>query len=260
MKEVKKIQNKVGDTLLVEKHCAENAKSTIVFCHGITGCRKGRTMADDYFQVLADKLEKLGYDVVLFDYSGHGESEGNDYDVCLSKSVSELATVFESEVNHNIPINFLAFSYGAAVLNDFLKLNCSIIPERIVLYSPCLYPLDSCFLTDKSIFGKDVLREYNDGTMERDGYATVGAKGFRLGMKMIKECESFSADTIAKLYDKVLVLSGLDDVILDTSFNAQFCDKYGIKNIWLKASHSLFENIEEAFEYTINFFEHNELQ
>ena len=186
MKEVKKIQNKVGDTLLVEKHCAENAKSTIVFCHGITGCRKGRTMADDYFQVLADKLEKLGYDVVLFDYSGHGESEGNDYDVCLSKSVSELATVFESEVNHNIPINFLAFSYGAAVLNDFLKLNCSIIPERIVLYSPCLYPLDSCFLTDKSIFGKDVLREYNDGTMERDGYATVGAKGFRLGMKMIK--------------------------------------------------------------------------
>lgn len=255
MKNIIKIKNANGEELCVEKYNSNNAKATVVFCHGITGCRKGRTMNDDYFQILATKLKGLGYDVILFDYSGHGESEGNDYDVCLSKSVSELTTVFESEVFKDIPIHFLAFSYGAAVLNDFLNANPNINPKSIVLYSPCVFPLDSCFLTEKSIFGKDVYREYNDGTMKRVGYATVGAKGFKLGIKMIEECRSFSPNAIARFADRILVLSGKNDVILDTSYNTQFCSEYGIENVWLDASHSLFEEIEKAFDYSINYFE-----
>lgn len=255
MKDMVRIRNSNEEELCVEKYNADFAKATVVFCHGITGCRKGRTMNDDYFQVLAAKLEEKGYNVVLFDFSGHGESEGNDYDVCLSKSVSELTKVFSSEVNKEIPVHFLAFSYGAAVLNEFLSENSNIEPTSIVLYSPCIFPLDSCFLTENSIFGKDVYREYIDGTMEKVGYATVGAKGFKLGLKMIEECRGFSPDAIAKFADRILVLSGKNDVILDTAYNTQFFNDHGVNNIWLEASHSLFEEIEKAFDHTINFFE-----
>ena len=87
-----------------------------------------------------------GFKVVLFDFSGHGESEGNDYDVTLSKSTSELSRVFYQEVLDSKNVSFLAFSYGAAVLCKFLEQNEDVVPQRIVLYSPCLYPLDSCFL------------------------------------------------------------------------------------------------------------------
>lgn len=255
MKETIRIKNANNEELCVEKYTAVNAKATIVFCHGITGCRKGRTMNDDYFQILASLLENKGYNVVLFDFSGHGESEGNDKDVCLSKSVSELKTVFTNEVNPDLPVHFLAFSYGAAVLNDFLTENANINPKSIVLYSPCIFPSDSCFLSEKSVFGKDVCREYLDGTMGKSGYATVGVKGFRLGMKMIEECRKFTPDTIAKFRDKILVLSGKNDVILDTSFNTQFFIEKGIENIWLEASHSLYEEIGKAFDITINYFE-----
>ena len=255
MKEMLTIKNQNGEALCVEKYNATSPKASVVLCHGITGCRKGRTMNDDYFQVLAGKLENMGYNIVLFDYSGHGESEGNDYDVCLSKSVSELASVFDSEVDTNLPVNFLAFSYGAAVLNNFLNMRPSFEPSRIVLFSPCVFPNTSCFLTEKSIFGKDVYKEFIDGTMEEKGFATVGAKGFRLGMKMITECKTFIPDALVRNKNNTLVLSGKNDVILDTSYNTQFCEERGFKNVWLDASHSLFEDIEKAFELTINFFE-----
>lgn len=255
MKTMLKIKNQNGEALCVEKYNANYPKGTVVLCHGITGCRKGRNMEDDYFQVFASRLEDIGYNVVLFDYSGHGDSEGNDYDVCLSKSVSELNTVFDSEVNVELPIYFLAFSYGAAVLNNFLNYNPSVKPAKIVLYSPCIFPNNSCFLTDKSIFGKDVYKEFCDGTMEANGYATVGAKGFKLGIKMITECKTFIPDALVRYSNNILVLSGKSDVILDTSYNTQFCEERRIKNIWLEASHSLYEDIENAFDLTINFFE-----
>lgn len=255
MKETIRIENKCKEGLHVEVYTPSDAKATVIFCHGITGCRKGRTMNDDYFQILAALLENRGYKVVLFDYSGHGESEGEDKDVCLSKSVSELKAVFDNTVNPELPVHFLAFSYGAAVLNNYLAENPNIVPKSIVLYSPCIFPLDSCFLTEKSVFGKDVFREYSDGTMEKNGYATVGVKGFRLGMKMIEECRAFKPDTLLRYIDRTLVLSGSNDVILDTSFNTQFCEENNIKNIWLEASHSLYEDIGKAFDLTIDHFE-----
>ena len=84
-----KNNKKLGD-IFIEECCSEFTKETIVFCHGITGCRKGRTMDDDYFQKLAEKLMKLNYKVVLFDFSGHVNSDGKDKDVALEKSTEEL--------------------------------------------------------------------------------------------------------------------------------------------------------------------------
>ena len=83
MIEKKIVLNSVNERLFVETYIPDKIKSTIVFCHGITGCRKGRTQGDSYFQVLAEELMNLNYKVVLFDFSGHGDSEGRDYDVCL---------------------------------------------------------------------------------------------------------------------------------------------------------------------------------
>ena len=86
MIQVKTILNECGEKIFVETYVPNEVKSTFVFCHGITGCRKGRTKDDSYFQELAKKLMELNYKVVLFDFSGHGDSEGNDYDVVLSKN------------------------------------------------------------------------------------------------------------------------------------------------------------------------------
>lgn len=251
----KMIFNENGEKIFVETYIPKYVKSTIIFCHGITGCRKGRTIDDDYFQVLAKKLMEKNHKVVLFDFSGHGDSEGKDYDVCLSKSTKELERIVQEEVVDGYPIDFLAFSYGAAVLCNFLQRNLSINPQHIVFYSPCLFPLESCFLNADSIFGKDIVKDYESGLLEERGYAVVGAKNFCFGMQMIYDCQNFAPDYLKKFADRMLVLSGRDDVILDTQYNDDFCKKYNINQIYLEASHSLFEDIENAFRYTIHFFD-----
>ena len=247
------ILNEKNERLFVETYTPDNIKSTIVFCHGITGCRKGRTPDDDYFQKLAIKLMKENYKVILFDFSGHGSSEGKDYDVTLSKSTMELTKVIEQENVNTDNINFLAFSYGAAVLSNYLS-KSNIIPRKIVFYSPCLYPLETCFLNDNSIFGKDIVRAYQDGSLKENKFAVVGAKNFRFSAKMIEECQGFIPDYLEKFSDRILCISGTQDVILDTSYNDKFCKKNNITNIYLNASHSLFEEITKAFDYTIDFF------
>ena len=254
MIEKKIVLNSINERLFVETYIPDKIKSTIVFCHGITGCRKGRTQDDSYFQVLAEKLMNLNYKVVLFDFSGHGDSEGRDYDVCLDKSTSELEAVFREEVIDVNNVNFLAFSYGALVLNNFLLRNINVDPKSIVLYSPCLYPLESCFLNPNSIFGKDIVLAFENGELKDKGYVVVGAKNFKFGDRMINSCNNIDLSTFKRFSNNILVLSGKDDVILDVSYNDDFCKKNNITNIYLESSHSLFEDIEKAFEFTIDFF------
>lgn len=249
------ILNQNNEKLFVETYTPTNIKSTIIFCHGITGCRKGRTKDDNYFQELAKKLMNLNYKVILFDFSGHGDSEGYDYDVCLSKNTKELEIIFNEEVNDKNDVNFLAFSYGSAVLCDFLSQNTTLNPKHIVLYSPCLYPNESCFLNYNSIFGKDIVKDFESGKLKELGYCVVGAKNFCFGMKMIDECKNFKPNYLNKFSDRILVLSGKQDTILNTKYNDDFCNINDITNIYLDASHSLFEEINTAFDYTINFLE-----
>lgn len=249
----KTILNNDGERIFVETYVPESAKSTIVFCHGITGCRKGRTMEDDYFQTFASRLCEDGYKVVLFDYSGHGESEGDSRDVCLSKSVSELEKVFYSEVETEA-VDFLVFSYGATVLCRFLEQHKDIKPGHIAMISPGLDPLESGFLDSGNIFGKDIAKAYFSGEMKEKGYAVVGAKNFKLGINFIEELKDFKPDYLAEAGSKLLVLSGKDDVIINTKYNHEFCAKHNIKNIDYNASHSLFEEIDKAFDDMESFF------
>ena len=253
MKKTKTILNSFGEKLFVETYTPEQYDSCIVFCHGITGCRKGRTMADDYFQKLAEKLMNLNKKVVLFDFSGHGESDGHDYDVTLSKSTAELEMVFNSEVGEGLNVSFLAFSYGATVLCNFLGKHTDIIPQHIMLYSPCLFPNESCFLNVDSIFGKDIVTSWISGDMQNQGYALVGVKGFKFGINMLNECNGFMPHRFEELKDCIMVLSGEDDIILNTKYNKIFCEKNSINNVYLHASHSLFEMIDDAFCLSIEF-------
>ena len=248
------VKNNNNENIFVEIYEPKFVKETIVFCHGITGCRKGRTKDDNYFQVLANRLCENNYRVVLFDFSGHGDSEGEDYNVTLSKSTSELDCILKKVIKKNDVVNFLVFSYGAAVLANYLENNNDVNINKIVMYSPCLFPLESCFLNKDSIFGKDIVEAYENGSLVEKGYALVGAKNFKFSKDMLDECKFLNLSFYENNNEKILCLSGKNDVILNTKFNDDFCIKNNIRNIYLLASHSLFEDVEKAFELTIDHF------
>ncbi|MGQ9558702.1 MAG: alpha/beta hydrolase [Desulfurispora sp.] len=61
----------------------------IIFCHGFTGSKEGRGKALELAEVLAEH----GYASLLFDFSGHGESQGRFENITLSGQIDDLNNV-----------------------------------------------------------------------------------------------------------------------------------------------------------------------
>ncbi|BAF59691.1 MAG: alpha/beta hydrolase [Pelotomaculum sp.] len=62
------------------------AGTVVIVCHGFTGSKEGGGRAVD----MAEKLGKLGYASLLFDFSGCGESEGDFTGVSLTGHVGDI--------------------------------------------------------------------------------------------------------------------------------------------------------------------------
>ncbi|MFZ5591234.1 MAG: alpha/beta hydrolase [Bacillota bacterium] len=61
----------------------------IIFCHGFTGSKEGRGKALE----LAEMLISHHYACLLFDFSGHGESQGEFENITLSGQIADLNSV-----------------------------------------------------------------------------------------------------------------------------------------------------------------------
>ena len=110
-----------------------------------------------------------------------------------------------------------------------------------------------------SLFGKDIVEAYENGSLFRDGFTVVGAKNFTFSSKMIEECKNLKLKRYEENSNNILCITGEKDIILNTKFNDEFCKNNNITNLYLNASHALFEEIDKAFDYTIRFFENIEL-
>lgn len=63
----------------------------VVVCHGFTGSKEGGGGA----LAMAGELAGLGFDTLLFDFTGCGESEGLWEEITLSRQVGDLAAVVD---------------------------------------------------------------------------------------------------------------------------------------------------------------------
>ena len=71
------------------RRAAATTKRLLIFCHGFTGTKEGKGRALEMSEYLLLK----GYDSLLFDFSGCGESEGSWHDLTLSGQVADLSSV-----------------------------------------------------------------------------------------------------------------------------------------------------------------------
>lgn len=66
-------------------------KPLIISCHGFTGSKEGSGRALD----MAEQLAHLGFNSLLFDFAGCGQSEGDWENISLSGQVADLEAVVE---------------------------------------------------------------------------------------------------------------------------------------------------------------------
>lgn len=92
----------------------------VLLCHGIRGDKDERGS----FVTLAEKIQEEGYSTIRFDFRGHGESTGIDYEMTISKEIEDLESVIQFlKDNGYKEIIILGASFGASIVSlvDYSK-------------------------------------------------------------------------------------------------------------------------------------------
>jgi pimeloyl-ACP methyl ester carboxylesterase len=80
----------------------------VLLGHGVTGNRNRPIIADT-----AEALNRAGFSILPFSFSGNGESEGDFRDSCVSKGVGDLEAAIDAVADKKIA--YIGHSMGAAI-------------------------------------------------------------------------------------------------------------------------------------------------
>mgnify|MGYP003304705637 CR=1 FL=1 len=95
---------------------ANETNKIVIMCHGIRG-NKDECGA---FVLLSEKLLERGYSSFRFDFNGHGESDGLDKDMTITKEIDDLECTINmlKEKGYNEFV-LLGSSFGAGIVSLF---------------------------------------------------------------------------------------------------------------------------------------------
>ena len=230
---------------------SNNSNKIVVMCHGIRG-NKDECGA---FVKLSDKLLDIGYSSFRFDFNGHGESEGLDKDMTITKEIRDVeSTINMLKEKGYDEFVLLGGSFGAGIVSLFPyeKYDCI---KAVVLWYGCLD-------YEYARFG-NLFTDENKKIAEEKGYYTSksmnSGEDFRFGLDLFNETYKYKPFEKIKECDlpKLFVHGDMDRALPYTLSEevSNNCSNSTFKLI--KGGEHTFMNsddaINEAIKVTIDF-------
>ncbi len=223
-----------------------DSKSIIIMSHGFTGDKSegGR------FDKIAESLNKIGYNVLTFDFSGCGESD--DDTLTVNKQVDDLKSAIKFVKSKGYKkIGFLGYSLGGLIS---LK---SYSPEIVtmVLWAPVTNKIK--YNWDKR-FSKEQLKE-----LEEKGYIIkIKNKSVRkkvlIDKQMLKDRESVNQKELLKNIDcPILIIHGKQDMNVpykDSEEAIKLLSKNSKLELVDKADHGFYDHIDILINLSTDWF------
>jgi len=128
---------------------ADPPLGTALILHGAGTASKTRTYP------LAKDLSASGFDVISFDFSGHGESSGDIRELSLERRHAQAAGIIESLVDSDRRLTLVGFSMSGQTIGDLLASHGDRI-DRIALCSPAVYPQNAWTIPFTGEFSKAI--------------------------------------------------------------------------------------------------------
>lgn len=162
----------------IYKPSTDGLHPAIVLLHGSSTNLKSNYAFD------ADYFARLGFEVLIFDKRGNGESTGNyylsNYDDLIADAIVCLETMYRRESVDKDRIGLWGFSQGAMLLPKIVSKTS--IPKFLIAKSP-----EICSVSEAAAFS-DSLRIVSSGNSEINGQ--IAAESHRSVEKMIREAKS----------------------------------------------------------------------
>ena len=229
----------------------ESKNTIVVMCHGIRG-NKDECGA---FIKLSEELLKIGYSSFRFDFNGHGESDGLDKDMTITKEISDLETTVNMLQEKGYKeIVLLGGSFGAGIVSLFPFEKYNNVKAIVLWYGGLDY--------DYARFG-NLFTEENMKQAEKDGYYVSKSMNtgeeFKFGLELFKETYKYKPyENLIKCNLPKLFVHGDKDSALPFKLSetvSKQCSNSIFKLI--KNGEHTFMNsntaINEAIDVTINF-------
>jgi alpha-beta hydrolase superfamily lysophospholipase len=177
--------------------------SRIIICHGFTGAKEN----SGRLKIFAHKLNQMGIEVWAFDFTGHGQSEGDFSTVTLSRQISDLKHVMDYICNPNdLPLFLLGRSFGGSTI---LGAGSDPRVKGCIFWSAPVH-LEETFRNNLGDEYRQLEEGYTISRQEEDGKITT------LKPALIKDFVSHNMDSnLQALKSKpVLIVHGkADDVV-----------------------------------------------
>ena len=229
----------------------ESKNTIVVMCHGIRG-NKDECGA---FIKLSEELLKIGYSSFRFDFNGHGESDGLDKDMTITKEISDLETTVNMLQEKGYKeIVLLGGSFGAGIVSLFPFEKYNNVKAIVLWYGGLDY--------DYARFG-NLFTEENMKQAEKNGYYVSKSMNtgeeFKFGLELFKETYKYKPyENLIKCNLPKLFVHGDKDSALPFKLSetvSKQCSNSIFKLI--KNGEHTFMNsntaINEAIDVTINF-------
>jgi len=241
-----------GVELEVLKYIPHQAKGKIFMLHGLSVPKEWPA---NILRDLALWLANHWFEVITFDFRGHGGSAGESPNITVETGLLDFDAVFATEAQDDMPMGIFGFSYGGLIAIEY-TVQHSLSPKAMVFFSPALDFVKGVFENTSSVMGTLYQEAEANGSLDRDGYFVLPRNGFRVGKKVFDSAGKYKPyEDLPKIVTHSLIIQGKNDQILSYEYMRQLGEPIVEKYLVLNTVHGLTEEKEKAVQETVKWFE-----
>ncbi len=194
----------------------------VVACHGFLSSKDSLTNS-----LLADRLERLGIACLRFDFSGHGDSEGDVSEISLARGVDDLKSALESVIGQRVidadRIGLFGSSFGGNVV-----LWHTAWDERIKAVALKAPVSDLAAVFEKQA-GPDRIKEWRErGSAEIGDLSEPAGRIYRFNYSLYAGARAQDTYELAeRIRCKVLIAHGDQDEVVPLEQSVRLAERIG---------------------------------
>jgi len=226
----------------------------VILMHGFMGNKGGFAERATLFDVIADKLEAQGIATLRFDFNGHGESEGEFWQMTVPNEIEDALKVYEyvRDLRYVSTVSVLGHSQGGVVASMVAgKLGAEI--KSAVLMAP------AAVLRDDAIRGSTMGATYDPLNLEGDWIEMFGGR-VKLGTEYIRTAFDLPIYETAVNYKGALcVIHGTGDKVVPYTYGIRYTEQSNNAELYILngEDHGFMKDMERATDIAVEFLTRN---
>ena len=222
----------------------------VILMHGFMGNKGGNPDRPAMYDIMADKLEALGIASIRFDFNGHGESEGEFWQMTVPNEIEDALKVIEyvRDLRYVSTISVVGHSQGGVVASMVAgQLGAEI--KSAVFMAP------AAVLRDDAIRGNTMGATYNPLKLEGDYVEMFGGR-VKLGTEYIRTAFSLPIyETAAGYKGPICVIHGTGDTVVPYTYGIRYTQQSANAELYVipGEDHGFSQDLNRALDIAVDF-------